>query len=65
MTHITIQIEDAKASLLREKAEKYGLRPEQLVTASVEDLIGQPDPDFEAVVKRVLAKNKDLYRRLA
>ncbi len=65
MTHITIQIEDAKASLLREKAQKYGLQPEQLVTASVEDLIGQPDPDFENAVKRVLEKNKHLYKRLA
>jgi hypothetical protein len=65
MTHITIKIEDAKASLLRAKAEKYGLRPEQLVTASVEDLLGQPDPDFDSAVKRVLAKNKELYRRLA
>lgn len=65
MTKITVQIEDAKAQALREKAKRYGLEPEQLLKASVEDLIGQPDGDFEATARRVLSKNKELYRRLA
>jgi len=65
MTTITVQIEDAKAQALREKAERYGLNSEQFLTASLEDLIGQPDQDFDMVARRVLEKNKELYRRLA
>jgi len=65
MKQITIQIDDEKASLLREKAMRYGLRPEQFITASIEDLIGQPDPDFDQAAKRVLEKNKELYNRLS
>ena len=65
MTTITVQIEDAKAEALREKANRFGLKPEQFLTASVESLVGQPDPDFDEVASRVLAKNKELYRRLA
>ena len=65
MTTITVQIEDAKARTLREKAKRYGLNPEQLLTASLEDLIGQPDKDFDVAARRVIKKNKELYRRLA
>lgn len=65
MATITVEIEDSKAALLREKAKKYGLLPDQLVTASIEDLLSQPEPEFEAAMRKVLAKNKDLYKRLA
>jgi len=65
MTTITVQIEDAKARTLREKAKRYGLNPEQLLTASLEDLIGQPDKYFDVAARRVIKKNKELYRRLA
>jgi hypothetical protein len=65
MTSITVHLDDAKAEALREKAQIYGLKPEQLLTASVEDLIGQPSADFDEAARRVLAKNKELYRRLA
>lgn len=65
MTRLTVQIEDAKAEALREKAERYGLDPEQFLAASVEDLISQPDADFDEAASRVLSKNKELYERLA
>ena len=65
MPRITVQLEDAKAQALRERAEGYGLRPEQLLTASVQDLLSQPDADFDAAARRVLARNRELYRRLA
>lgn len=65
MTTITVQLDDSKATLLREKAEKYGLSPDQFVTASIEDLLARPEPEFEAAVQRVLAKNRGLYKRLA
>jgi hypothetical protein len=65
MTRITVEIEDSKAVLLKEKAEKFGLLPDQFVTASIEDLIAQPESDFEAAMRRVLSKNRELYGRLA
>jgi hypothetical protein len=65
MAKITIELEDSKADLLQKKAEKFGLFPDEFVTASIEDLIGQPEPDFEAAMRKVLAKNKELYKRLA
>jgi hypothetical protein len=65
MTTITVQLEDSKAALLQEKAQKYGLSLDQFVKASIEDLLAQPEPDFEAAMLRVLAKNKELYKRLA
>ena len=65
MARITVEIDDSKAALLQEKAEKFGLLPDQFVTISIEDLIGQPEPEFEAAIQKVLSKNKELYKRLA
>jgi hypothetical protein len=65
MTRITVQLEDTKAALLRNKAKKYGLKLDQLVTASIEDLLSQPEPEFEEAVRKVLSKNKELYKRLS
>ena len=65
MTTITVEIEDSKAALLRERAKKYGLLPDQFVTASIEDLIAQPEPEFEAAMRKVLSQNKELYKRLS
>jgi len=65
MTTIVVRLDDLKAALLRERAAQYGLEPGELVSASIEDLLGQPEGDFDRAVKRVLEKNKELYRRLA
>ena len=65
MVKLTVEIEDSKATLLKQKADKFGLLPDQFVTATIEDLIAQPEPDFEAAMHRVLSKNKELYDRLA
>ncbi|MBN1425741.1 DNA-binding protein [Candidatus Fermentibacteria bacterium] len=65
MTTITLQLDDAKAEALRKRAQRVGLEPEQLLRASVDDLIAQPDADFDHAADRVLAKNRELYTRLA
>ena len=65
MTRFSVNLEDSKIELLRKKAEKYGLNPEEFVTASIEDLIEQPEAEFDKIVRRVLSKNADLYERLA
>ncbi len=65
MTRIIVEIDDNKAAILEDKAKKFGLLPEEFVTASIEDLISQPDPDLEAAIRKVLSKNQELYERLA
>ncbi len=65
MTTIPVEIDDKKAALLNEKARKFGLLPDQFISASIEDLIAQPEPEFEAAMRKVLTKNKELYDRLA
>ena len=65
MTTMTLQLDDDKADALRRKAERVGLDPEQFLRASVDDLIAQPDVDFDQAAARVLSKNRELYRRLA
>jgi hypothetical protein len=64
MTTLTVTIDDRKAKALKSKAEHYGLPLEDLLVASIENLVTQPEPDFERVVKHVLTKNRELYHRL-
>ena len=65
MTRIIVEIDDNKAAILEDKAKKFGLLPEQFVSASIEDLISQPEPEFEEAMRKVLDKNRELYERLA
>lgn len=65
MTTMTLQLDDVRADALRKKAERLGLEPEQLLRASIDDLIAQPDVDFDQAANRILSKNRELYRRLA
>ena len=65
MATITISIEDKQIQELRKKAEMHGLQLEELIIASIRDLISQPDNEFTEALKRVLKKNKELYKRLA
>jgi hypothetical protein len=65
METITVKLDDSKAALLREKAKKFGLLPDQFVTVSIEDLIARPEPDFEEAMQKVLSRNEELYKRLA
>jgi hypothetical protein len=39
--------------------------PDELARAALADLLATDDPDFEAAARRVLDKNRELYRRLA
>ena len=65
MTSITLKIDDDKAVRLRLKAQYLGMDLEQFIAASFEDLAELSDPDFLLSVKNVIAKNSELYNRLA
>jgi hypothetical protein len=65
METITVALSDDRLSQLKEKAIKYSVSPEELVQASIEDLLSRPDEALRDAVDYVLNKNAELYRRLA
>ncbi len=60
-----IELSEQQAERLREEADRLGLEAEQLALAAVTDLISAEGSDFDSAARRVLEKNRELYRRLA
>lgn len=65
MTTITITLPDDRLQQLKEIASRFKVAPEELVRASVEELLARPEDDFQRALDYVLRKNAELYRRLA
>ena len=65
MSKLTLELPDDTAAQLKQWAERLGTPVESLATASVVELVSRPDEQFTEVVRRVLAKKRELYRRLA
>jgi predicted transcriptional regulator len=65
MTTITITLPDDRLRQLQEIAARFQVAPEELLRVSLEELLTRPDETFQQAVRHVLAKNADLYRRLA
>jgi predicted transcriptional regulator len=65
MSTVTIPLSDELSSKLREAAQRAGVSPEELARAGLSDWLGRPRDDFDAAVRFVLEKNRELYRRLA
>lgn len=65
MTTFTITLPDERVKKLQEIADRFRVAPEELVRASLEELLTRPLDDFQIALDRVLAKNADLYKRLA
>ena len=65
MTTFTITLPDERVKKLQELAERFRIAPEELVRASLEELLTRPLDDFQKIVERVLSKNEELYKRLA
>jgi len=61
----SIELPEAAAAKLREEADRLGVRPEELATAAVIDLLYREADDFHAAADYVLQKNRELYERLA
>lgn len=62
---LPVELSEHQVEALRERAKSLGISAEQLASAAVADLVGQPADDFERAATRVLSKNAKLYRRLA
>jgi PAS domain-containing protein len=50
---------------LREMAALLGTSPEELARATIEDLLGRPEEDYERAAEYILQKNAELYSLLA
>jgi hypothetical protein len=62
---LKLELTESQMQLLRQHATSLGLPVEQLASALVADLAAQPADDFRKAAARILAKNADLYKRLA
>ncbi|NUM52608.1 MAG: DNA-binding protein [Candidatus Hydrogenedentes bacterium] len=65
MTELTVTLTDEFADRLRARSAELGVTPETLVTASVEDLLDRPSDEFRELMDYLMAKNIELYKRLA
>ncbi|UKP01501.1 DNA-binding protein [Nostoc sp. UHCC 0870] len=65
MAAITINITEQQLQKLQEFAQKLGMSTEELLSASVEDLLNYPQNEFNQAASYVLRKNAELYQRLA
>jgi len=65
MSTLTLELPDETAAQLKRLAQRLGLPVESLATASLTDLVKRPDEQFSEIVRNVLEKNRELYRRLA
>ena len=64
MSTVTFQVEDEKAGQLADAARQRGVAVEELLRQITDDFLARKE-GFEAAAQYVLAKNAELYRRLA
>jgi hypothetical protein len=61
---ISIDITGADERVLIEAAERFKVPVDELAAAALSDFLTLRDEEFERVAQRVLAKHRELYRRL-
>jgi predicted transglutaminase-like cysteine proteinase len=65
MSTLTITLSEDRLVKLREIADRFNIKPEDLARVGIEELLTRPEESFQAVVDYILNKNAELYRRLA
>jgi len=65
MTVLKIAVSEERMAKLEEKARRLQVTPEALLEASLEELLGRLDEEFQQAMEHVLLKNAELYHRLA
>ncbi|HBB33005.1 MAG TPA: DNA-binding protein [Cyanobacteria bacterium UBA8803] len=65
MASITIDLSDSQFQKLQDLATVHGIALEVLLKASLEDWLNSQKSEFVDAANYVLAKNAELYRRLA
>jgi antitoxin FitA len=64
MSSLTFQLPEEKAERLTSAAQEMGVPVEDLLARIASDFLGRKEA-FDAAANYVLAKNAELYRRLA
>jgi hypothetical protein len=62
---ITVELTEAQAKQLDDRARELGVDARELAKAAVTDLLSRPADDFDRAARFVLEKNRELYRRLS
>ncbi|MCB1036567.1 MAG: DNA-binding protein [Acidobacteria bacterium] len=62
---IAIELSEQQEERLEEHARRLGVEPQALATAAVVDLLNREAEDFSKAAEYVVAKNRELYRRLS
>lgn len=62
---LNLELDEQQARRLHEVASRLNVSVSDLARAAINELIAQPDNDFEQAAQRVLKKNTELYKRLA
>ena len=65
MNTLTVTLSDNDLAKLREIADRFNMKPEDLARVSIEELLTRPEEAFQHAADYILHKNADLYRRLA
>jgi hypothetical protein len=61
---ITIDLAGEDERQILEAARRFAVRIEDLAAAAVRDLLARPEREFDRVAAKVLARNRQLHRRL-
>jgi hypothetical protein len=61
----TINITEQQLQKLQSLTQKLGISTEELLSASLEDLLNYQKSEFNQAASYVLRKNAELYQRLA
>ena len=62
---ISLQLGEEQSQRLEELARELNVDARELALAAINDLVAHPAEDFNRAAGYVLAKNRELYRRLA
>lgn len=65
MKTIHLKLPDALARKLAARAKERGVSPEAFLRLVAEEVVARPDEELESAIDHVLAKNQELYDRLA
>jgi hypothetical protein len=65
MSTLTITLSEDRLVKLREIADRFNIKAEDLARVGIEELLTRPEESFQVAVDHILNKNAELYRRLA
>jgi predicted DNA-binding protein len=62
---LDIRLNDELSERLRQRAERQGVQPDELVQEIVREYLEAPDERFDRIAAYIVEKNRELYRRLS